>query len=1239
MDQRERRKTSRKPIRLAARIDLGTAESWPCQITDFCAEGLYVRYSVETSRQLDRTFATEGASRLAVRFRDPDGKRQYDLYVRVARRIEGAMGLSFLESNPDALASMLMQCGGHGAQDETALQAPSDSVQFVLHQSARAVIQYIKPLMDACFVQMATALEASAQKARSDQRANELISFSGQVQARKRQIWQQMVSNLESPMKPASGAGWWGAELAVVDKGEFEDWLKGRVMVTKADTRYRKELLQLRIRLEALGIANATGHHNPLGPSLVYESFHAGLHQLKAPDYAESICLNVFEQTVLQELGPLYQELNNILIRQGVLPDLDLNKYLSGQAADASSTTPAATPIGNEPEKPGPARHGAEPEKKRSFRSPSRTRQAAFTTVKSLLGALTASTQARDGATAASAPAGDGAVTSWELNRELQELQAEMAASAASEASLRDRVTEKIRQSRGKELDAQQDGTLDVVDQFFRSVIESPKLSEYAQAQIHQLEIPVLKEVMRTPAFFDNTDNPARKVVNQLAQLGVRGSRLNPAIQRRVDELVRDLVTESVQDTGVFQRAAQTLGDLVERQNQAYRRNVERVTAAAEGAQKVESSRSVVTDELDQRLAGRKVPRAVISLLEAGWRELLSLTWIRQGPESQAWQDYLAVIDALLAFAENRESIMSLPELLQLIQDGLATISSNQVPPSHLRDELKQFLVRNPETPPEMVAVPDAQPVRDLRQSLADRDYRSLQRWVNRAQLLQPGDWLMDQTKPDEPQHIRLVWVARGWNRFVFVNYQGMRALELELEELARRMRNGVLVKDSQYEQPLVDESIDRMVSKVYGQLSYASTHDGLTGLPGRREFERLLNQQLARPEDKRSLLRLDLRNFRLLNDTAGYQAGDEALKHVASLLREQLDGEMPLARLQGNEFGLLVPFEHADSTAKGLIAVIETTVFAYGEHSYRLSANVGVVPSLPGLISAERWLKASEQALAAAKHKGEGKVAEYVLSAEGQARQERLAAKIASLGDPDEGRMRLRCQKIIPLHSHTSMVAQYKILISMYDKSGELITGQDFMRMSEQYGRTQAVDRWVIGRMLDWLWVKAPDPRHVGGVCIALSGHSLNDESLLEFIYEKLSEKDAPIERLWFEVTDASVIRDMQAVADFIMEIKELGCRFCLGNLGGGSGSLEAMRLLPVDLVKIDSTFTRQVNLDNTDYAMVQSMVNMAHYTGREVIAGRIESRNVLDTLRKLGVDYAQGFAVEKPRLLDSLA
>ena len=803
---------------------------------------------------------------------------------------------------------------------------------------------------------------------------------------------------------------------------------------------------------------------------------------------------------------------------------------------------------------------------------------------------------------------------------------------------LRDRVVGKIRETGDTRLNAEQQQTLDVVDRFFRSVVDSPKLSDYAQSRMRQLEVPVLKVVMRDPEFFEDQDSPVRGVMNRLAQLGVKGGRLNPVVQRRVDELIHRIATEFEQDTGVFEQTVGELDTLIDRQNLVYRRNVERVTAAAEGAQKVAESKTAVASALESKLAGRKVPRALVSLLEGGWRDLLSLTWIRQGPDSQLWQDYLAVIDSLMAFAEDPDSSINLPELLRLIQDGLASISSNHMPSSQIRDELKQFLVRRPDKAPEMVEMPAVSGARPDKQVLSEREQRSLQRWINRAQQLRTGDWLRDQTKAEDPQYIRLVWIARGFSRFVFVNHQGMRVVELELEALARQMRKGIIVPDNQYDRPLVDESIDRMVRNVYDQLSWASTHDELTRLLNRREFERMLEQQLARREDSRALLQLDLRGFRLLNDTAGYQAGDETLKRVAELICRHVGDGMPVARPGGNEFAMLVPEEQGPEIAKALLEAIAAEPFEYGGRRYTLNANVGLAPELPALISAEKWLKAAEQALNSARDKGPGRFSIYTLDADDQARQEQIAARVAGLSNPDEERMLLRCQKIIPLHANTRMAAQYEILISMYDDSGQLITGQDFVRMAERYDRMQAVDRWVVGHMLDWLRDQSPDPRHVGGVCINLSGYSLNDQSLLEFIYEKLSEKDAPIERLWFELTEASAIHDLQSVADFMLEMKELGCRFCLGNFGSGPSSFQFMRSLPVDLIKIDSAFTGQLAANQTDQAMVRSMVDMAHYMEREVIASQVESREVLDMLRQLGVDYAQGFVVEKPRLLTSL-
>ncbi|MBW4934656.1 DUF1631 family protein [Marinobacter sp. F4206] len=1255
MDPRERRSSPRKPIKLAAQIDLGGGDSWPCQIADFCAEGLFVRYSGETSRKLDRALGSGNPPELVVRFRSPDGQRRHELHVSIVRRIDGAMGVNFTRSNPEAVDAMLQQCGSSRNQDRASLRAPSDRVQYVLHQSAKAVIQFIEPLMDNCFGQMAAGLKQAAQKAPNDQQANEFMDASGQLLARQRVIWHQMARTLESPLKPAP-KGFPGSELSVVDKGEFEDWLTIRVMVTKADTQYRGDLLQLKLRLDKLGIANATGHHNPLGPSLVCESFHAGLSQLKASREVEKVCLKVFEQTVLQQLGPLYEELNNILIRQGVLPDLDLSKYLSDQAVTRPESRPAEAPAPKPEQKQKqkataretvpsdePVASSASNRAKASraggeFRGYAQAAQTAFATVRNLLNTLSASRVARGDSEPVSFPPNARPLSTGELHRELQQLQVQAVAPDSDAVTLKERVVEKVRASGDSKLDDEQQGTLDVVDRFFRSVVESPKLSEYAQERMRQLEVPVLKVVMRDPAFFDDQDSPVRGVMNRLAQLGVKGGRINPVVQRKVDELIQRITTDFEQDTGVFESTVQELDSLIDRQNLVYRRNVERVTAAAEGAQKVAESKQAVADVLDEKLAGRKVPKAVLSLLDGGWRDLLSLTWIRQGPDSQLWHDYLAVIDSLLSFAVDPDSTINLPELLRVIQDGLASISSNHMPSSQIRDELKQFLVRAPDKAPDLVEVPPAQPEKKDTQVLSEREQRSLQRWVNRAQRLRTGDWLRDQEKPDEPQYIRLVWIARSFSRFVFVNHQGMRVVELELEALARQMRKGIIVPDNQYERPLVDESIDRMVRKVYDQLSWASTHDELTGLLGRREFERMLEQQLARREDERTLVRLDLRRFRLLNDTAGYQAGDETLKMVADLLGRAVEDGMPLARLAGNEFALLVPAENALQMAGELVRSVEAAEFTFDGRTYRLSASAGVVPELPALVSAERWLRASEQALAAAKQQGHGKVAQYSLDAGDQARQEQIAAKVAGLSDLNEERMLLRCQKIIPLHGQAAMSPQYEVLISMYDDAGTLITGRDFVRMAERYDRMQAVDRWVVGHMLDWLQAKAPDPRHMGGICINLSGYSLNDQSLLEFIYEKLSQKDAPIERLWFELTEASAINDVEAVADFMREMKELGCRFCLGNFGSGPSSFQFMRSLPVDLIKIDSTFTGQLTTSETDRAMVQSMVEMAHYMKREVIACQVESRDILDMLTQLGVDYAQGFVVEKPRLLDSL-
>jgi len=722
-------------------------------------------------------------------------------------------------------------------------------------------------------------------------------------------------------------------------------------------------------------------------------------------------------------------------------------------------------------------------------------------------------------------------------------------------------------------------------------------------------------------------------VLNRLAQLGSRGSRVNPVIQRRVEELIQSIVTGFEHDLGVFERAAEELEELIERQKRVYQRNVERVKAAAEGAQKVAESKQAVADTLQARLAGKTVPKALNSLLAGGWRDLLSLTWIRHGPDSKLWHDYLGAVDSLVLFTKDPDSEINLPELLRTIQDGLSSISSSHLPSAQIRDELRQFLVRDPKSAPEVLAIPEAPAAPSRLRTLPEQG----QRWRKRVQELHTGDWLRDQHPANEPFYIRLVWIARDFQRLVFVNHQGMRVVELELDTLADKMRQGHVVPDPHYQRPLVDEGLDRMVCKVYDQLTSAASHDELTGLLEQREFERQLDQQLTCWQTPRTLLRLSLRNFSKFNDSAGEQAGDALLQQIAAILSACCAEDTPIARLSGAQFALLLPAEDAMALTRELSWQVSVLRPILREALFVLELGAALVPQLETLLNPHFWLEVAEQTLRESGSTRET-VAEYRPAPAEKAQQQKVAAKVASLEGQQQERLLLRCQKIIPLHPETRRLTQYDVLTGVYDDDGNLVGGKDFIRLAERHDQIQALDRWVLGSMLDWLEHKADDLPQFGGVVINLSGHSLNDPALLEFIYEKLSEREAPIERLCFEITEASAVRDMAALAGFVREMKELGCCFCLGNMGNGPDSFQTLRSLPVDMLKIDSALTANLANSQSDQTMLRSMVEMAHYLEREVIVTQVESRELLALLVQLGVDYAQGTAIERPGMLDSL-
>lgn len=784
----------------------------------------------------------------------------------------------------------------------------------------------------------------------------------------------------------------------------------------------------------------------------------------------------------------------------------------------------------------------------------------------------------------------------------------------------------------------------EMVDSLFSTMLANDKLSEQVKAWIRQLEVPLLRQVLQDESVFTSELHPARQLLNQLTRIGHKDQVVTVDQQRKISEAVARIVQDAEGDVALFEQALPEVQAVVQRQEQVYQRNVERVAQLAEGEQKLEMAKRRVDDELNQRVAGKRVPKAVMSLLEAGWRDLMVMTHIRHGEGGESWRENLDVIDQLLAVGMNPQAPLDLRSLLRVIKTGLETTSGGIAPDTqqHAVADLRQLLSDRKDEhrlPPDMVQVP--LPTR----TDVQEDDASLRKWVERAKRLEVGDWLEMCRDNSSAERMRVAWIARDHARFVLVNHQGMKVSDFTLEQLAVLLRDGKATIAVTGELPLVDEALDKMVERIYDQLAWQTTHDELTGLINRKEFERAVGEALERSRRIRShhvLCHLDLDQFSLINNTAGYDAGDDVLRKVAGLLQEPMSCKVVAARLGGDEFGVLLldcDFNDGQLLVQSLLRTIANTRYVWQDKPFELCASAGVVDVSHLAVSQDELLQAADAACKLAKEGGGNRLHVHFPDDAEQAKRSAVMNWVTKLNQAlDEQRLQLRCQKIAPIGSALLESPHYEILLSLQDEEGGVIGPGEFMRAAERYNRTKAIDRWVIDSVMRWIHEHPDKMAAISGFSINLSGHSLNDENLMEYIFERFAMYRVPRDKITFEVTETTAIANLIDAADFIREMKMIGCRFSLDDFGAGLSSYSYLKNLPVDYIKIDGAFIREIDHDNNDYAMVRSINEMGHYMGKKTIAEYVENEAILDKLKEIGVDYAQGFLIEKPRLLASL-
>jgi len=421
-------------------------------------------------------------------------------------------------------------------------------------------------------------------------------------------------------------------------------------------------------------------------------------------------------------------------------------------------------------------------------------------------------------------------------------------------------------------------------------------------------------------------------------------------------------------------------------------------------------------------------------------------------------------------------------------------------------------------------------------------------------------------------------------------------------------------------------------------QLSYQATHDELTDILNRREFERRLRELLSALRQgsggEHAVLYLDLDRFKIVNDTSGHAAGDELIKQVSQLLQSTLRERDIVGRLGGDEFGImLTQCSHEDAlrVAEKVRKAVVDLHFAWGVRSYRIGVSIGLVLLDSRSSSLKEVMKAADAACYMAKEKGRNRIHLYSDDdAELSVRQTEMEAVSRIRAALENDRFCLHLQTIAPLRGGR---AHAEVLVRMLDEQGGLVPPMAFIPAAERYDLMPLLDRWVIRHAFEALAQQPPGTSWA----INLSGASVCDEGLLEFVLEQQRITGVALEDVCFEITETVAVANLAQAATLIQDLQAQGARFALDDFGAGMSSFAYLKHLPVDYVKIDGSFIKGILHSPTERAMVESINQIAHVMGKQTIAEFVEDDAVLACLRAMGVDFAQGYGVGRPQPLQA--
>lgn len=1209
----EKRAFKRHIIRLPGQCSGAHAASLAVEIMDFCPGGMLLSIPQSDHSALSSALKLGNTIEVACSVPNGNGATALQFRGRVVHESATSAGIAYIDPDFDALHQLYSFAKDHPVSlDPREIDTASTpaSVNDSSGAATQALIPAIKGMAEAFITPVAIEFLDKV-----NPRLFEVIGTSSSVNDKNacydamnvfKKHSETFVRGLEMQVQDRFNIGTTATAsepavkevtLSLVEDSVLEDWLSYSDISRKLEDEFKDALVQLEQRLSVVFQIAIDKENNPFGPAGFSQSFQNALNNFTLERRALQVCYATYKDVLSSHLGNLYAQLNQYLIEQGVLPNLAEQTFKVKVNVQKRRTT------------------------ERQAEAASEEIADASTATEDTLAADATSTKAQPIAK-----------------------QSSSVGSAAPQA--------------GPTPMPHADGTAPVVphnapagamQDWYQLVQSLGNFQQYASQLSAQLAVPgktaqagnAPQAGMAAPSSMPSAPSPSPASPTTAAQYYTAEEMLRALSQ------VRETLHS---DPG--------LGAAPTRQGIQTQLLAELAKVNGDDQPKLLPVRSAKALEVAENLFDLVLADKQVSSNVRPWLQQLSMPLMKMAvrddtvfsDKSHAARQLLDRISLLELYGEGASN-KGMDAIRKRVNGLLAEITNaEEVTPALFSRVLKQIdtiiELQNKAYSANLKDLADACEAEEkLKKPVAEPAFSAtiianpnFQEWQKKTKRLKIGDWLLLDVK-SKPQRLRLGWISKNADHFVFVNTKGWKGADLTLDELAQQLTTGTAVVLDDGGEPLIDRAQYTMLQNMHSQLLHETTHDHLTGLVNRREFERLIDEALssARNQDlHHTLYMLTLNQFSLINSAFDYSGGDKLLVEISQLLRKELAEIHILSRIGGKEFGMLLE----NSTAEKAMPIanrhkdaIQHYRFTQDDKSMSISFSAALIPIVADSENVTALLQAAESGCRIAREKGTNHIQVYQAD-DNELTRHLQVVKWVSIIDAalDNQHLMLRHQPIVKINAEGTSLFHSEVLLGVPDEHGKLISPTDFVLAAEHYRRMPAVDRWVIENTFRWIVTHPAQLEALGGLAINLSGASLNEEGLYQYIYDLSHKLQVPMDKVCFEVTETAGIANLSNASDFIMKLKETGCLFSLDDFGSGMSSYAYLKNLPVDFLKIDGNFIKQMDENPYDHAVVKSITEVGHFMGKKIIAEYVENERILAMLREIGVDYAQGYAIAKP-------